>query len=168
MLFLNKTCHKDAPGLINAGALLPYGEKIFNITIGDRIKNNIKGMIRQRQRLLHITLQDCDGIPLSVLLQPVRLSSCFSEISTIVTSAPCAAKTGPCWPPPLARQGFSGHEAEGNQSTGTFFAEVKRNLKRAFLSLKIIFMLIGRVKHVRPSSFPGLAIASQALALKST
>lgn len=77
MLFLNKTCHKDAPWLDNAGALLPYGEKIFNITIGDRIKNNVKGMIGKGQGLLHITLQDCDGVSLSVCYSPFAFQLFF-------------------------------------------------------------------------------------------
>jgi hypothetical protein len=46
--------------------------------------------------------------------------SCRGELSNTVTSAPAAARTGPCWPPPEARQSTAAPaRPTGNQSRGT-------------------------------------------------
>ena len=46
--------------------------------------------------------------------------SCRGELSNTVTSAPAAASTGPCWPPPEARHSTAAPASSaGNQSRGT-------------------------------------------------
>ncbi|MBI3882155.1 MAG: hypothetical protein HY301_19105, partial [Verrucomicrobia bacterium] len=49
------------------------------------------------------------------------------ELSKTVTTAPAAASTGPCWPPPAARQSVGVPVSGGNHSIGTGFVGVSRS-----------------------------------------
>src|SRR5882762_7319056 len=67
-----------------------------------------------------------------VMLRPSRsatIRSCPSwrgELSSTVTRAPAAARTGPCWPPPEARASTSRPLSGGNQARGTGRVGVSR------------------------------------------
>src|SRR5207248_1721778 len=50
---------------------------------------------------------------------PRSRTSCSGLLSKTIIFAPAAARIGPCWPPPPARQSTSSPTRGGNQSPGT-------------------------------------------------
>src|SRR5699024_4096413 len=91
-------------------------------------------------------------------LSPSRLatisscSNCFFDMSVIVTSAPAAAKIGPCWPPPDAKQSIFNPDIDlGNQFLGTDFSVVTPISHTPDLLFSIISLLTDWV-YLEPSS----------------
>ncbi len=73
-------------------------------------------------------------------------SNCFLDISVTVTSAPAAARTGACCPPPDAKQSiFNPSNDFGNQSLGTDFSVVTVISHSPDLLLSITSLLTGCV-----------------------
>ena len=79
-------------------------------------------------------------------------SSWRGELSNTVTFPPAAASTGPCCPPPLARQSISNPFSAGNHSRGTVFFSVRRIEKSPLRALAMTSGETGLVHSISPSS----------------